>query len=279
VTILPRLGVALSVAELENQLDFVRNAGRDVELQDFISADVLSGDWRPLADRARGLLDGHAGRWGIHGPFWGFSLAAGDPDVRAIVHKRLDQGLAVCEAIGGTHMVIHSPVSIWDDHNLDNWPDTRTRLFENVHANLAPAVKRAEEIGCTLVLENIEDCDPKIRVDLVATFQSPAIKVSLDTGHANYVHCMHRAPAVDYYVRAAGRELAHVHIQDTDGYADRHWAPGEGNIPWTQVFRALHQWTALAEDGQDSPRLIVELRDKSAIPAGIAHLEGLGLAS
>jgi sugar phosphate isomerase/epimerase len=256
----------------------VRDADRDVELQDFINAETLSGDWRAVADRAATLLDGHAGRVGIHGPFWGFSLAATDPEIQTVIHRRLDQGLAVCEAIGGTHMVVHSPVSIWDDHNLDAWPTTKERLFEAVRANIAPAAKRAEDIGCTIVMENIEDCDPKIRRDLCGFVGSEALKVSLDTGHANYVHHMHGAPAVDYYVHAGGRDLRHLHIQDTDGYADRHWAPGEGNVPWKQVFRALNVSTNLAEGGPESPRLIVELRDKADLPAAIAHLEKEGLA-
>jgi sugar phosphate isomerase/epimerase len=274
----PVLGVAVSVAELEAHLALVREAERDVELQDFINPAVLGDDARDLIARVRTLLGRHEGRLGIHGPFVGFSLGAGDPQVRAVIHKRLDQALDVCEALGATHMVVHSPLTIWDDHNLDAWPATRTRMFDTVVANLGPAAERAAGMGCTIVMENVEDCDPRLRRDLCARFDNGAVKVSLDTGHANYVHHMHRAPAVDYYVRAAGRDLAHVHIQDTDGYADRHWPPGEGNIPWRAVFRALHDSTALAEGGANAPRLIVELRDKADLPRGIESLRGLGLA-
>lgn len=275
---LPTLGVCLGTAELEYHQELVREAGRDVELQDFISAEVLTGDWRPLADKARRLLDGHEGRCGIHGPFWGFDLATSDPEVRPVVQRRLEQGLAVCEAIGGTHMVVHSPVSIWDFHNLDAWSDARDRLVDAFHQTVAPAVKRAADIGCTLMVENIADCDPALRVEMVAAFASPAIKVSVDTGHANYCHGRHNAPPVDYYVRAAGRELGHVHLQDTDGYADRHWPPGEGNIPWKAVFAVLHEATRLDEGGPDRPRLMLELRNKMLIPAAIEHLSMLGLA-
>jgi len=277
MTNLPVLGCALFVRELEAWHDFVRGPARDVELQDFIDPRTLA-DWRPAADQARRLLAGHTGRWGIHGPFLGFSLGASDPEVRTVIHRRLDQGLDVCEAIEGTHMVVHSPISIWDNHNLDAWPGTRERVFEAVAANLGPAAKRAESIGCTIVIENIEDCDPRIRCDLAASLGSEAVKVSLDTGHANYVHHMHGAPAVDYYVHAAGRDLRHLHLQDTDGYADRHWPPGDGNVPWKQVFRALQESTALGVGGADSPRLIVELKDKAGLPEAARYLEALGVA-
>lgn len=274
---LPTLGCALFVHELDAMQDFWREPGRDIELQDFIRPETLSGDWRPIAERAWALLDGHTARWGIHGPFVGFTLASGDREVRAVIHRRLDQALDACAAVGGTHMVVHSPLTIWDGHNLDYWPHARERLAEAVIANLGPAARRAEDIGVTIVLENIEDCDPAFRRD-VAKAIGPSVKVSIDTGHANYVHHMHGAPAVDYYVRAAGRDLAHVHLQDSDGYADRHWAPGDGNVPWRQVFHALTTATALGEEGPERPRLILELRDKSWLPAAVRTLEALGLA-
>jgi len=94
---------------------------------------------------------------------------------------------------------------------------------------------------------------------------------SLDTGHANYAHISTGAPPVDYYVETAGDMLTHVHLQDTDGFADRHWAPGEGNIPWVAVFRALGRLTS-------NPRLILELRNHDDVRAGAAHLAALGLA-
>ena len=122
-----------------------------------------------------------------------------------------------------------------------------------------------------MVIENIEDVDPHARVDLAKSFDSDAVKVSLDTGHANYAFGSTNGPPVDYYVRAAGDMLTHVHLHDTDGHADRHWAPGDGTIPWMEVFRALSQLTS-------HPRLILELRDKTRLRAGADYLIGLGVA-
>jgi sugar phosphate isomerase/epimerase len=121
-----------------------------------------------------------------------------------------------------------------------------------------------------MVLENIEDIDPRLRVALADTFNSPAVAVSIDTGHAHYAHGSTGAPPVDYYVKAAGNRLQHVHLQDADGYADRHWSLGEGNILWPSVFAAI---TKL----ESNPRLIIEIKDKSKIPASAAFLASLGL--
>jgi sugar phosphate isomerase/epimerase len=113
--------------------------------------------------------------------------------------------------------------------------------------------------------------DPHARVELAKSFNSESVKVSLDTGHANYAFGSTHGQPVDYYVRAAGDMLAHVHLHDTDGHADRHWAPGEGNIAWMEVFRALSHLTS-------QPRLILELRDRSRLRAGADYLIGLGVA-
>jgi sugar phosphate isomerase/epimerase len=268
---LPVLGVALPLAGLRQHRDWILAKQRDLEIQDFVLAEVLNGDWKAVADAIRTELDGYTGRLGLHGPFWSFTIDSKDPDVREIVRRRMRQGLDVCAYLGATQMVIHSPYTTWSYNNLDDYPAARQELVERCHDTLGDAVRQAAEIGCTLVIENIEDKDPHARVALARSFGSEYVKVSIDTGHANYAHGSTGGPPVDFYVHAAGNELAHVHLQDTDGYADRHWNPGEGNMCWQSVFRALG---SLASD----PRLILEVRNKDTVRKGCEHLERLGLA-
>lgn len=268
----PVLGAAMAIEHLALHRSWLIERQRDLELQDFFSADVLDGDWQTPLMRIKSLLDGYKGRLGIHGPFWGFKIDSHDPLVRAVVTKRFLQGLEICEKVSATQMVIHSPFTTWDYNNLDNNPGSRGQLTERVHATLRDVVARAEAIGCELVIENIEDKDPHARVELVKSFNSRAVRVSIDTGHAHYAHGSTGAPPVDYYVEAAGNLLAHVHIQDADGYADRHWPPGEGTVNWRAVFRALSTLTS-------KPRLIIEVKDKANLRVGAKHLEDMGLAT
>jgi sugar phosphate isomerase/epimerase len=183
----------------------------------------------------------------------------------------MDQGLDVCAHLGATQMVIHSPYATWDTANLDNYPGTRDRVMGNVHATLDAAVKRAEALGVEIVIENISDTNPADRLALADSFGSEAVKVSLDTGHAHWAHVAQGAPAVDFHAMAVGRRLAHVHLQDSDGVADRHWCPGEGTIRWAAVLRALAGMPL-------RPRLVMELRDPARVADGLAHLAATGLA-
>jgi sugar phosphate isomerase/epimerase len=267
---LPIIGAALTNDELASYRDWILEKDRDLELQSFHSAATLDDDWAPLADQVKDILSGYKGRLGIHGPFWGFTIHTSDPLVQGVVHKRLGQGLDVCEAVGATQMVIHSPFSTWDYNNLDMMAGQRDRLFTNAHDVLDPIVKRAEDLGVVLVMENIEDIVPADRKLLCESFASPALQLSIDTGHAQYAHGSTGAPPVDYFVRSAGEMLNHIHLQDADGYADRHWSIGEGSILWPSVFAAIGALTV-------KPRLILELRDKAKIPSSMAFLMEKGL--
>lgn len=168
-------------------------------------------------------------------------------------------------------MVLHSPYRQWYQNNILAKPNYREEKLARIHMVLDPVVKRAEETGITLVIENIEDVDPATRREIVESFGSAAIALSIDTGHAQLARRASGAPPVDYFVRDAADQLAHVHLQDVDGHADRHWAPGEGEIEWPAVFRAL-------ADCQNAPYLVMELADKARIPQGYAYLRDLGLA-
>ncbi|KIN72588.1 sugar phosphate isomerase/epimerase family protein [Sulfitobacter guttiformis] len=273
MTDLPLLGAAMPTATLETLQDFILSENRDLEIQDFCDADLLNGDWKAVADHTRTLLTGYTGRLGIHGPFWGLNIASPDTEMRALNRRKHLQGIEVCEYLGATQMVIHSPYTTWSYNNLDNGPERKEydRVVENCHDTMKDVVKRAEDCGVTMVIENIEDIDPDIRCALADSFNSPAMAVSIDTGHAHYAHGTNGAAPVDYYVRRAANRLQHIHLQDADGYADRHWAIGEGSISWQAVFRALGEF-------ENSPRLILELRDKAGILPSVAHLQNLGLA-
>ncbi len=274
----PVVGAAVWADDLE-RIDglpgFLMDSDRDVEIRDFYLVDALRTDWSQLVETVRGKLDGHRGRVGIHGPSKGFHLDTHDPDIRAIAQARLHAGLDACLAVTGSpgtgHMVVHSPYRTWDWHNLDRGPGERAKKIERVHETLREVVKRAEDEGVVIVIENVEDKDPHDRVVLARSFDSPAVKVSLDTGHAHYAHGATGAPPVDHYVRAAGAMLSHVHLQDGDGFADRHWQIGRGSIMWHSVFGALAELPEM-------PRLLLELKEAADLLPSAKWLAEVGLA-
>lgn len=266
---LPIVGAALTLKELPHFRTFMEEKARDLELQDFHRPEIMANGLEDLTAHARKLLAGYPGRIGIHGPFWDFNIATWGSEFRSLIQTQLLAAVRACGRIGGSHMVVHSPFTIWDAHNVHNYPGAVDAVAMRATETLAPVIVAAQDEGVMLVLENCEDIDVGARVSLARSFGTEAVRVSVDTGHAEYAHGRHAAPPVDYFIKAAGDLLHHVHLQDADGYADRHWQIGTGTVNWRAVFAALPA---------TSPRLILELRDKSQIEASVAYLHDAGLA-
>lgn len=262
---LPKLGAALRTRDLEgnNELRaFLFDEVRDIEVQDFINPKTIRDGWMEAADKAKTLLDGHQGRLGIHGPFIGFNIDVEEPEIRAIAQQRLLNGVMATARLAGPerapHMVVHSPFTTWNWYNLDTSRNRRQEKLESIRATLGPAIERARSEGVAIVIENVEDMAPDDRRDVADAIAPDVLSVSIDTGHAHYAHRATGAPPVDVFIRRAGARLGHIHLQDGDGYADRHWRIGEGDIAWAEVFRAIG-------DTGVSPRLILEMKRASDI--------------
>ena len=182
--------------------------------------------------------------------------------------------LDVCAELKADQMVVHSPVTSWDKPNHAVFPEHKLWQIACATNLMKPVVARAAEYGVTLVLENVEDIDPAARVNLARELNAgkDTVKVSLDTGHALDAHKTTGAPPVDAYVSTAGAELRHIHLQDADGYADRHWHPGDGQLNWRALFPAIARLP-------QTPRLIIEVRDQAGVRRGVDDLRAAGLAS
>ncbi len=250
---LPLVGAAMPASKLAEYRDWLIADQRDLEIQDPAWPNIFDGDWQPIAHNVKAQLDGYSGRMGVHGPFWGIPLAAMDSKVRAAVQERLMQALDFCAEIGGSHMVIHSPFDFLGTPFAPLADNGVFSLLSVIQDTLGPAVEQASKIGCTLVIETIYDRDPLVWLELVESFSSDHVRASVDVGHVFINHQL-GAPPPDYWIRYAGSLLGHVHLQDSDGYADRHWVPGDGLINFKAIFAALGKIEA-------RPRLIIEVVD------------------
>ena len=266
-----KIGACLKTPEIADYRNWLFDSARDVELQDFMTHAALTTEYEDRIAAAKTALNGHKGRIGIHGPFEGLDIDNKDAELRPIITARFLKALEAADRIGARQMVMHSPFTAWYQNNVFSFPGYVEAKLARIHDILSPVVRTAEDKGITLVIENIQDVRPETRRAMVDSFGSSAIALSIDTGHAQLARRMSDAPPVADFVADAGEQLAHVHLQDVDGYADRHWAPGEGEIEWPAVFRALAGCGSV-------PHLVLELREKAMIPAGFSYLKGLGLA-
>ena len=267
------VGAATPLAELDLNRDWFVDANRDIELNDAVSPENLDSPGRQAAyaERANALLAGHTGRRGIHGPFMGMSIGSPDPAFQQLVARRFIESIRFGATFGATHMVIHSPFHGWVNPFLFAGKGSLLALqIDWIRRTLDPVIPVAEEHGLTLAIENIFDPSIVALLETARTIDHPNVRLSLDVGHAQLT-VPHGGMTPDQYVLEAGELLAHVHLQDNDGLSDRHWAAGDGIVPFRAIFESLR-----AVDGD--PRLIVELKKRADIQRSAAYLESLGAA-
>ena len=257
---IPLVGAAIHVKDLQSHLDWILADQRDLEIQDPASGDILDGDWQALVKKARELLEGYTGRLGIHGPWNGLPLLAYDRRVIDLVVMRLKQALEFAAEIGATHMVLHSPFEFYGHPEMaHSWDQYLAKEIEQVHLVLEDVLSWAEQVGCMLVMEVSYDTHPLPLLELVRSFKSNNVQLSLDTGHAVVLQRI-GGPPPETWVREGGRLLKHVHLQDTDGLLDRHWPPGKGKLDWSAFFNALNKL-------DHQPRLLLEISPDKIVQA------------
>jgi sugar phosphate isomerase/epimerase len=167
-------------------------------------------------------------------------------------------------------MVIHSPFLFFGHPQMAHAPSNGLeREIGFVHDTLETVLPLARNLGLTLVIENIRDTNPAPLRALVRSFDSEHVRMSLDVGHA-YLMQQQGGPSPDQWVLEAGKLLAHLHLQDSDGLLDRHWPPGEGQVNWRALFRALARI-------ETRPRLILEVHHEH-LPTAIRWLVDQGMA-
>lgn len=269
-TTLPYVGAALKSEALAAHLDWILAHNRDLEIQDPTIADFFEGDWRGNAQHVRQQLTRYTGRLGIHGPFAGIDIACRDRDIQTVVQRRLIQALEYAEAIGATHMVVHSPFVSFGNAQSAIQPKTLTQSIAVAQHTMAPVLNRAAQIGCTLVIETILDQHPGHLRTFITAFESPYVRQSIDVGHVRITQGRGGA-SITEWIRQNGDLLAHVHLQDNDGSFDAHWAPGRGDINFVAVFDALATHA-------HAPRIMLELNLASHIIPGWNTLVNLGIA-
>ena len=149
------IGVCLKAREIETHRDWLFDAERDIELQDFGSYKALTAEFEDRISAARAALEGHSGRRDIHGPYEGLDMENKDPELRPLITARYLKALEAADRIGARQMVLHSPYERWYAMNRLARPGYADNVLERVHAIMDPVVQAAEDKGITLVIENI----------------------------------------------------------------------------------------------------------------------------
>ena len=271
---LPVLGAALTSKTLALHRGWILERQRDLEIQDFFQAESLDGDWRGAVGEIRaaartatrparhprtvlGLQDRQPGPADPRGRDQ--APAAGARGLRS-PRRDADGDPFALHDLGSTTISTSNP-------------GARDNLVERVHATLGGRRQARRKYrlrarhrehrgqGSAATACGLRKASNSRRSASRSTPATPTTRTSPPARRRSISTSS-----------AAGDTLAHVHLQDTDGYADRHWAPGEGNISLARgVSRAGPADVKAAADHRGA-------QPSHAVRAGAAHLAALGLA-
>jgi sugar phosphate isomerase/epimerase len=99
----------------------------------------------------------------------------------------------------------------------------------------ANEIAKKNSVGLLLeprVGEVVSNSDAMLR--LIEAVDDGNFGVILDVGHQHA-----QKELLPLSVEKLGRHMKYVHIADNDGKDNRHFAPGDGNVDWEELFRLL----------------------------------------
>ena len=176
----------------------------------------------------------------VHAPLGVNTLGGPDEDWRQKAVRVLSDYIHFAGAINAEAVIIHpipNPIFI-SDSNAEDLP---ARLITSARRSLDDLIPLAAESGVFLLLENLPYiCNYPLRSmkelrELVDLYPTENVGLVLDTGHAAVLG----DNPVDE-IKTAGNRLLSLHLHDSDGKEDQHWAPGQGVLNWDSIISALH---------------------------------------
>lgn len=218
----------------------------------FAIVELNLGYWPWLADGARfgelrALFAGRGLRlWAYHMPYGqtvpeagNIDLAHPDPAVRANTVAAVALGLERVADLGGARLVIHPNVAHLQPGQRGEALDLcRQTLRECAAALEALRGRRPEAAAIRLAVEPMPPwglLNGAAEVEaLLGAMDPAAVGLCLDVNHVNLAG---QDPC--RYVRGIAGRVCTTHLSDNDGRDERHWAPGRGCLPWTELLAEL----------------------------------------
>jgi sugar phosphate isomerase/epimerase len=196
----------------------------------------------------------------FHAPFLDLRPGALDPKIRQASVDRMTEVFDLIPYFAPRSVVCHpsfdrryyiSGEKLWLENSIDTW----RRM-----------IRRVEDTGTLIALENVYESDPEHLLLLVSALSSPHIRFCFDTGHCNVFS---RAP-VEEWLEKMAPFLGQIHIHDNGGASDDHRPIGEGTFPFPTLFAGLRARGI-------SPLLTIEAHSESDLWRSVESLGASGL--
>lgn len=166
--------------------------------------------------------------WSFHLPFWPFDeIDISNKELAEKSINYLSEFIKKGSEIGINKYVIHAsgePIA----------EDDRKSRMECAKKSLYTLAELAKEYGSVILVEDLpRTCLGRNSNDMMELLSAhPDLRACFDTNHL-------LDEDIVEFIHVLGDKIVSTHISDYDFNNERHWLPGEGDINWQELIKAL----------------------------------------
>ncbi len=238
--------------KIAEHLSFIRQEKLNLEL--YLESKTLDSISREDISHLKNQLDYNPSLT-IHAPFMDLSPGAVDSKVRAVTMERFFHVINIAEDLKVKAVVFHSGYEKWKYAlNIDLW-------LEKSLLTWRPLVKKAEEIGVKIAIENIFEAEPQNLRLLMEKMGNDSSGICFDSGHFN----LFSKVSLEDWLGHLKPYIIELHLHDNNKTSDQHLPVGEGTFDFGMLFSALGNingiiYTLEAHNPEDAKKSIEQLK-------------------
>ena len=192
----------------------------------------------------RRLINSHGLDVSVHSSVWDINAASYYGPIRSLTMKQIKRSIDACGILEGDIVVVHPGRCPMPE--MDKLLSMAKKWFIDLTSECLNYAKK-RDIKLTLenfsLLANYPYSHPKEMVALARKLGG--LGITFDIGHAYLGKHMERMIAPEQKIaseiKLVREYLTHVHIHDNHGEKDEHLPPGEGDINFKPIMRALKE--------------------------------------
>lgn len=212
--------------KIEEHLSFIRQEKLNLEL--YIKSNALDSISREDILQLKNQFDYNPSLT-IHAPFMDLSPGAVDSKVRDVTMERFNHVLDIAKELKVKCVVFHSGYEKWKYAlNIGLWLEQSLLTWK-------PLMKKAEEIGAKIAIENIFEDEPTNLRMLMEKMENNSFGICFDSGHFNLFS---KVPLEDW-LGCLNPYIFELHLHDNNKTSDQHLPIGKGTFDFGKLFSAI----------------------------------------
>lgn len=190
----------------------------------------------------RKLVDSYGLDVSVHGPIWDMNPASYYGEVRELAFKHVKRAIDTCSSLGGEIVVMH-PGRCPTPQLGKLLSAAKSRFIKFTSECLEYSKKR--EVKLTLENFSMSNEHPYsyLRQMVPLARKLDGLGITFDVGHAfigkRRDKISNPEQEIAEEIRLVGKHLTHLHIHDNHGEWDEHLPPGEGEMDFGPIIKAL----------------------------------------